>query len=303
MLYACQNGALFYRSAGIKSVTSQKPNYSVQFPSMKYDYLVLFLLCCLLPPEARAQQPDSFRLLRTLPGEIRYATADNLGNTYIINAGNAVEKYAPDGSPLARYTNNRLGVPAYLDVSNPLKILVWYADFRKIVFLNRSGTELGELDLIALGYPDVRTVAAAQDGNIWLYDETAFLLRKISPEGEALFESQNLSLLGQERLVIACIRDDGNQVYLSNTNEGLIILDAYAQSCRTRLSKGIGDFQVLGEKLLYLKDYKLQIEDLKAFTKTEIPLPGGVQPENRRFWLGTGRLFVHDGNFLSVYSF
>jgi len=273
---------------------------------MKYNYLMFILLCCLMPQcQAHAQQPDSFRLLQTLPGELRYATADNLGNTYIITVGNAVEKYAPDGKLLTRYTNNRLGTPTYLDVSNPLKILVWYADFRKIIFLNRSGTELGELDLMGAGFPEVRVVAAAQDGNLWIYDEVAFLLRKISPEGEALFESQNLSLFGPGRLTIACIRDDGNQVYLSDPNEGLIILDAYAQSYRTRPGKGIVNFQIFDDKLLYIKDFKLNIEDLRAFTNIAMPLPGAgeMQPENKRFWLGPGRLFIQEGNVLLVYSF
>lgn len=271
---------------------------------IRIKYLIVhILITTALPWGLRAQAPDSFLLEQTLAVTARYATADNLGNTLIISTTNAVEKYAPDGRLLTRYTNNRLGTPGFLDASNPLKVLVWYPDFRTIVFLDRSGTALGELDLIAAGFPEVRVVAAARDGNLWLYDEAAFQVRKTSPEGEVLFESQNLSLLTSVRLNIKCLVDDGDQLYGSNTNEGLFILDAYAQSYRNLLIKGIGDFQFSNDKLLYINDFILHIEDLKSFASKKIPIPPAAKQEGNRAWLGPGRLFIQDGNFLKIFRF
>ncbi len=62
---------------------------------------------------------DSFSLLLNLPVQARFATADNLGHLYLITATNAVEKYAPDGRLLTRYSNNRLGWAAGLVSSRP----------------------------------------------------------------------------------------------------------------------------------------------------------------------------------------
>jgi hypothetical protein len=220
---------------------------------------------------------------------------------YLITNADAIAKYARDDLSVQLYTNNQLGPPVGIDAGNPMKIMVWYADFRTVVFLDRNMTELGRLDLQAAGFPNVRTIAATPDGNLWTYDESAFKVRKLAPDGTVLLESPDLSVFTRQRLYITCIRDDGNQVYLSNPAEGLMILDAYAQSCRTRMMKKLGDFQIIGNLLYTITGNSLHIEDLKAFTATDIALPGPFSSGLR--WLGFHRLMVQYEGKLSVLSF
>ena len=181
-------------------------------------------------------RPDSFAQVLHLPGGTRFATADNLGNVYRITASNAVEKYAPDGRMLSQYSSNRLGRASSIDVSNPLKSLIWYADFKTVLFLDRSLTALGELNLLQAGFPEVRTVASARDGNIWIYDEALFRLRKVTPEGEQLFESVNLGQLYPYRLTITWMEESDTRLYAAEAQNGIMVFDAFAQPIGNVLS-------------------------------------------------------------------
>ncbi len=245
--------------------------------------------------------PDSLRPLFRLPVAARYAAADHLGNTYAVTEANVLEKYAADGRFLVRYSSNRLGQIASLDVSNPLKVLVWYADFRSAVLLDRSLTVLGEINLIALGYPDVRTVAAASDGNLWLYDEVNFRLLKITPEGEKRAESQSLNLLDYTPRQPTALREQDNRVWLADAVAGLGLFDAFGQFERAqRLSQPVSDIQIIDNQVVYLSDSSIVGERWPLPQKAEIMLPTALRPLPK--WLGPRRLFVRQEDGLEVYE-
>lgn len=244
---------------------------------------------------------DSLRPLLRLPIAARYAAADHLGNTYVVTEANVLEKYAPDGRFLVRYSSNRLGQIAWLDVSNPLKVLVWYADFRSAVLLDRSLTVLGEINLIDLGYPDVRTVAAASDGNLWLYDEVNFRLLKITPEGEKRAESQSLNLLDYTPRQPTALREQDNRVWLADAVAGLGVFDAFGQFERAqRLSQPVSDIQIIENQVVYLSDSSIVAERWPLPQRAEIPLPAALRPLPK--WLGPRRLFVQRQDGLEVYE-
>lgn len=248
----------------------------------------------------RAQPFDSLGATLVLPVEARLASADHLGQVYVVNAAGVLEKYAPDGRLLSRYTNNRLGALRALDVSNPLKTLLWFADFRTVVYLDRSLTPLGELNLIEAGFPEVRTVAWAADGNLWIYDEAAFRLRKITPEGMQRYESQELNLLFPDRLQIVCLRDDGARVFAADPLQGVVVFDVFAQYSRQLALKGVKNFQLLGDELVYCADGWLHREDLRAFRSRRSALPAHAGAD---VWLGAGRLLASAAGKTFVWSF
>ena len=250
------------------------------------------------------QRADSvaFRLSHVLPVAARFAAADPLGNIYVITTENAVEKYAPDGRRLARYTQNRMGRAAYLDVSNPLKIMVLYSDFRTAVFLDRSLTELGALDWEEAGHPFVRRVALASDGNLWLYDEASFQLKKITPTGEPLFESQALSMLHDGPMPQpACLLESDNQVFLSDSVQGVFVFDAYAQFHKLLVVKGVADFWAASGRLFFIHGEHLHIEQTGAFRSEKVALPHRGQPTDALCFFGHRRLVYLKAQAAEVY--
>lgn len=264
--------------------------------------LCLSFVCAQGQAAAALLTPDTFRLTLTLPVGARFATADNLGNLYIITTTNALEKYAPDGRLLTRYSTQRLGNALYIDVSNPLKVLVWYADFRMLVFLDRSLTLLGELNLIEAGYPEVRTVAAAMDGKIWLYDEVNFRLVKITQEGDKMVESQPLSQMLPGATTITCIRDDNNRVCASDPEQGLLEFDAYAQFQRVIGQRDIREFQLLETGFSWLEVPTLRFRPWHGPESPPIQTPSISRTGNRPVWLAGRYLLVGGAQQLECYQ-
>lgn len=251
-----------------------------------------------------AQTPaDTFRLVLTLPGQARFATTDNLGNVYLVTPQNALEKYAPDGRLLGRYSNSRLGAASWIDASNPLKILAWYGEFRTAVFLDRSMATLGELNLIAAGFPEVRNLAMAADGNLWMYDETAFQLFKITPSGDRLFESQRLNQLHPGRTHITCLRDNGNEVLASDPDTGVFWFDAYGQFVKFLPWKNIDTFVLNADRLEYLLEGALYREQLRTFVSERLTLPPSARLHPTLAWLSPqGYFLVQNGELLEQWQ-
>lgn len=246
-------------------------------------------LAAAAPVLGQKMDTTAFHEAATLPVAARFATADQLGQAYVITAQNAIEKYAPNGQPLARYTQNRLGSATWLDASNPLKIMVLYADFRTAIFLDRNLTELGALNWEAAGHPFARRVAMASDGNLWLYDEADFRLKKIAAAtGETLAESQPLHLLLETPpQQPAALLEAENRVFLSDTAQGIFVFDAYAQFSKLLKINGVEQFSVSAGRAFFVRDGTLCMESLVGFRSEKISLPLPA----RAYFFAASRLF------------
>jgi hypothetical protein len=178
-------------------------------------------------------QSDSLSLSvqRTLEApDVATFRLDGTGNAYTLNTEGTIVKYDVKGQKRAQFSQNRFGTLKSINTQNPLKILAWYADFRTVVMLDRSLTQLGgALNLVEQGYPEVYAVAPAADGNLWAFDEVGFRLRKLDAEGNQVYESQDLNLLLDQRVAIREIIDNGEHVIAADTAQGLLVFDVFGQ--------------------------------------------------------------------------
>lgn len=267
---------------------------------MKTNLLIFFFLWIKI---AAAQSPDSCTYFFDIAGATNFAAADNLSNIYRVSGSNAVEKHDSTGRLVARYTNNRLGTARYLDASNPLKIAVWYADFQTVIFLDRNLTELGRLNLLDAGWPTVRCLATAWDGNLWAYDEASFRVLKISPAGEKIAESEPLQFVLRTGALPAppMLRDNGQSVFLGCPGVGLLVFDQFAQNAQLLVAeKKFDAFEVLGNWLLRPIGQELDIWPIGTFEGRRLRLPA---LEGARYWLSGRRVMVARGAILEVYGF
>lgn len=269
----------------------------------------LLLTCALigfLPFFAASQTPvqsaDSSKLLFSVPVKAVFATADQLSNVYLVNEDNGLEKYDSTGKRVARYTNNRLGKISFADAGNPLKILLWYADFQTIVTIDRTLNEIGQLDLTEAGFQNVRSIAQAQDGNIWIYDDARFRLLKIGPSGSVVQESQPMNLVFPKRMTAACIRDNGETVFISDPVQGISSFDQYGTLLRTYPGLKTGWFEVLGDWLVFPENNTIRFENLARFQNLSLPLPVSASAAETKVWVGRSRIFIQTERGLEVYS-
>lgn len=264
--------------------------------------IAAFATCASLQMAAQApvQAADSARLLFTLPARATFASADHLSNIYLIGENNAFEKYDSTGKRVARYTNNRLGSLAVADVSNPLKILLWYADFQTIVTLDRTLNEIGQIALNDAGYISVRAVALAQDGNIWLYDDTRFRLLKIASDGTVLQESQPLNLIFPRPFSAACIHDNGNMVFVSDPQQGIATFDQYGVFLRAYQHLKTLEFEVLGDWLVFVEKDVLRFENPGRLQSEQLVLP--PRARGKKVWTSHSWVMVQTPEGVEVYA-
>jgi hypothetical protein len=116
---------------------------------MKHFFTIcLFLLAATTLPA----QKDSFLLVRTYQGDIVDAAMDNLDNLYIISSGGQIKKYNSAGDSVAVFNQvKNSGKLFSLDVSNPLKLLLFYKDFSTVVVLDRFLAKVTSVDLRRVG--------------------------------------------------------------------------------------------------------------------------------------------------------
>lgn len=273
---------------------------------IRYSFCLLVCLFCQGSASARADSaapaPDSCRYLFQIQRRAVLVTADHLSNIYLIAEDQQIEKYDSTGRRVAHYSNNRLGNADAMDVSNPLKIVVWYADFQTIIMLDRTLNEIGRLNLIDIGLNTVRCVAMAQDGNIWLYDDAGFLLRKITAAGEVILEGQPLNLVFSKRFMPTCIRDNGETVCVSDPEQGIAAFDQYGYLLRTYPDCTTNRFELYQNWLVFLGKGFLQLEQLNRFQSLKIPLPASAHGAGDLVWASGGLIFIQNGEAVEVYQ-
>lgn len=243
---------------------------------------------------------DTLRLSRTLTAQATYATSDQLDNVYLITPANAIEKYDSTGRRSAFYTNKRLGAATFMDVTNPLKVLVWYPDFQTLVFLDRTLTEMGRLNFALLGYNSIRTVAVAADGNLWAFDDAISKAFKMTPEGTALFESQPLNIAFPSGFSAQRIRDNGQLVFLSDPKNGLCTLDPYANLVNTSPFVKFSDFDLNGDWLVYTDKQTLLLKNSLAHQTLSLLLPPSFATTSG-WWVSRYGLLAQQGQQLELY--
>ena len=105
----------------------------------------------------------------------------------MLNADNQIKKINDKGDSVAvANALKRFGDIYSMDVSNSLKIVVYYKDFTTIVVLDRFLKNINTIDLRKYGILQAQAVAVSYDNNYWVFDEVENKLKKIDDNGNTL---------------------------------------------------------------------------------------------------------------------
>ncbi len=232
---------------------------------------VLFTSLC-------SQGQDSIlklNLTQEIKGEIKDFSVDNLGNIYLIMPNNQIKKLTAKGDSIAVYNDiKRYGNIYSIDVTNPLKVLIYFKDFSTIVVLDRLLSVRNVIDLRKQNILQVKAVASSYDNNIWLYDELDGKLKKIDDAGSVLLESTDFRQVFDPAPSPEAIYDRDGQLYLYDPKKGLMIFDYYGASKNNLQLLNYSDVQVIdkntitardGSRIILYKPSALQLYSYKAF--------------------------------------
>ncbi|HET6723965.1 MAG TPA: hypothetical protein VFH07_14495, partial [Chitinophagaceae bacterium] len=175
-----------------------------------------------------AQSDSSFVPFVKIKGDIMAFAADNFDNIYLLNSSDQIKKINGNGDSVAVFNNvRRYGKVAQIDVSNPLRVLLYYKDFSTVVVLDRLLSIRTTIDFRKQDIFQVQAVCLSYDNQIWLYDEFEHKLKKIDENGKLLFATSDFRQLFGEAFSFTSISDQDGFLYLYDKNKGVYVFDYY----------------------------------------------------------------------------
>ncbi|HRG23266.1 MAG TPA: hypothetical protein PLL23_02705 [Chitinophagaceae bacterium] len=228
--------------------------------------------------QGSAQTDTSFRLLRILKGDIVHFTIDNLDNIYVLNNQNQVKKYNANGDSVAIFNDIRkYGRASLIDVSNPLKVLLYYRDFATVVMLDRFLNPVNTVDLRKENIFQAKTIAQSYDNKIWVYDEVENKLKKIGEEGKLIQETPDFRLLLDQSVNPVKIADENQYVYLYDSTKGVYVFDYFGSLKNVIQIHGWKNLKVNGNYIFGSRRDTLYRYEISSFLYDEWILPAELR--------------------------
>lgn len=195
-----------------------------------------------------AQSDSSFVPFVKIKGDIIAFAADNFDNIYLLNSSDQIKKINGNGDSVAVFNNvRRYGKVAQIDVSNPLRVLLYYKDFSTVVVLDRLLSIRTTIDFRKQDIFQVQAVCLSYDNQIWLYDEFEHKLKKIDENGKLLFATSDFRQLFGEAFSFTSISDQDGFLYLYDKNKGVYVFDYYGALKNIFSLTGYDNFRAVGK--------------------------------------------------------
>ncbi len=192
-------------------------------------------------------------LLFEIDQKADFLATDPLLNTYLALADGRILRYDSTGSLTAQFGNFLFGSPSYIDLSRPLRPLVFYPDFARVIILDTRLAELANFSLQDAGLIQCTALARARDQGIWAYEASQGILYKLDEQGHILLQSNPLDLhLDLSRFSFEHLRISNHYLLLCDPREGIALFDAFGRFLRFVERKNIRAIQSLQDDLFLL---------------------------------------------------
>jgi hypothetical protein len=175
-------------------------------------------------------QDTSFHinLQKSFQGNFTDFNVDEAGNIYLVINESQLKKIDHYGDSVAVFNNvKKYGNIHSVDVTNPLKILVYYKTTSTIVILDRLLSVRQVIDLRKSNIQQAKAVRLSYDNNIWLFDELESKIKKLDENGKVLFQSADLRNVFTVAPSFHSIFDNNGSLYLYDSNQGWFVFDYY----------------------------------------------------------------------------
>ncbi|MBA3899987.1 MAG: hypothetical protein H0X62_07225 [Bacteroidetes bacterium] len=226
-------------------------------------------------------------------------TTDNLGNVYLRKA-EELKKYNQDGKLLNPYSDKSLGKVSSVDATNFLKLVVFYRDFSKIVFLDNMLAPTGEpIQLQRLELEQATLAASSHNNGLWLYHQFEFKLIRLGQNLKPSHQTPNLMQLMGYQMNPNFLLEVNNMVFLNNPETGILLFDIFGTYNKTIPIRGLESFQVIGNEIFYFLNKEFRSYNLKTLEESRINLPEAYPIDVR---IEKKRLFVLSKDALTIYA-
>ena len=265
-------------------------------------YLLIILCWLVVGAGVRAQVADTgFVLTRTYKGDITGAALDNLDNLYIISSTGQIKKIGPKGDSVGVFNGIRNhGKLASIDVSNPLKPLLFFKDFSTVLVLDRYLTKRVAVNLRQNNILQPTAIALSYDNNIWVFDQYDSKLKKIDEGGNILLQTDDFRTLFDQNFIPQKIINDNGFVYLADSASGIFVFDNYGSYKRKIVMKNWSAIDVWKGMIVRLNKEAIVVYNPANFTERGLLIPSSFTPYMHSF-TNSNKLITFSQDLLRIY--
>lgn len=248
-----------------------KYNYSQIFTNiLSKAFCICLGFLFLFSQKTSAQE---YQLIAKIDTVAKIASVDNFGNLFLVTPQNEVLKFNAKGNFLWNYTNKTFGEISQLDVTDPLRVILYYAAFQQIVVLNNNLSEISKYSFNQNPEQQVTLISSANNNGFWVYDQINRELKKLSNYFIDDLKSGNIYQRNGFDMKANFMLSDEQYVYINDEQFGIRIFDSYGNFIKTAAINVKKEFEVNGAEIYFFDDQKLMNYNYLTFQMKEVPLP------------------------------
>jgi len=267
---------------------------------MKRIFAIFFFV---IPVCVMAQHDSLFVRNKIIKGEFTDFTVDNLNYIYLFNPSGQLKKLKPNGDSLAVFNDvRRYGKVHSIDVSNPLKVLLYFKDFGTVLVLDRQLGRRDILDLRRLGLFQVKAISLAYDNGFWVFDEQEGKLKHLNESGDVIDQFTDFRILFDPMPSPQFLADQNKSLYLYDSTKGIYIFDYYGAFKKKISYTGWKDFTVINNLLFGRSDNQLFRYDPATLQLQEYAVAANMA-NAIKILITPDNLYVLHSDRLEIYSY
>jgi hypothetical protein len=160
---------------------------------------------------------------------VSFFSLDKLQQLYVVTSTNEVVKYDAKGREQFRFNNNLLGDMGHFDMFNPMSLLCYYPDYLQFIVLDRTLSEVVQVEMSRWGYWNIAALGLASDNRFWVFDGVNLQLKKVDRQGQEVVASPSLIQLTGSSFQPVFLIERGQQVFLTDPQRGVLVFDVFGQ--------------------------------------------------------------------------
>ncbi|MFC2112138.1 hypothetical protein ACFLTA_02635 [Bacteroidota bacterium] len=243
------------------------------------------------------------------PGNMHYS--DPMGNIYIVK-DNTLKKYSSKHVEAGHYSNAFLGNIYSVDVSDPLRILLFYKDHNQVVWVDNFLSEIrSPVWLDALGIDQTELVCSSNQGGFWVFNSLNNQLQYYDVNLQLVNESPSLNILTGPDISPTFMLEKSRSLYLNVPGTGILVFDRFGNYSRTLPVETPSVFQITDSHVYYMSENNLFSYNLHTAEIARLELPedgeadlqsGQEKPALLKAELQPGMLFLYTAKGYLVYK-
>lgn len=224
---------------------------------------------------------------------------NSMENIFLVNES-SIYQYNFTGNFKQSYSNAKYGDITSIDVHNPFRILVFYKNFNKILFLDNKLSEISEhISLDKLGINEANAVCSSSTGGFWLFNNNTFQLEKYNIKLNLLQEGTKMESIINRNLTPDFIRETNNNIYLGFKNKGIYLFDFYGTFIKFIPINYYSKIKIINEYIFYNSTDSIYRYNTKSFETKSIDIE---YTKNFDFSIEKNLIFIGNDNSIKAFK-